>query len=180
MGLLKLLIILHFHHHHPHKPRSPIAQLKLKTLSFSHIAIYDNKDFEHPVLVVEVGLSSKPPPELSESYIKSSEGNIRTVVAINLRYGAVKQHSIDIYRLELGATTYQIVLSATYVLRKYSKDGATFTNCDGAVKFYPADFGIGVGKEDPFTITFKEFLDVIDDAENSHKVAQPDRLLGKT
>jgi hypothetical protein len=143
-------------------------------------SIFNNRRSRHPKLVVEVGYSSKPTPELAEKYIGLSDGRIRTVVVINLKYEAEKQHSIDIYRLELTATTYKIALSATYVLRKYSEDGATFTNYDNAVKFYPADFGIGAGQENPFTIRFKEFLDIIDVAENSHDVDEPSPLEGKT
>jgi hypothetical protein len=42
---------------------------------------------------------------------------------------------------------------------------------------YSADFGIGAGKENPFTITFKAVLDIIDVAEDSYEMALPSRLL---
>jgi hypothetical protein len=139
-------------------------------------AIYDNILSYYPQLVLELGYSNKPTPQLAEHYLRGSGGHIRTAVAFNLRYGdgAVKQHSVVVYRLELDHTAHPStsISADTHVLRKYNTDGS-YENCDGSVHFRPSDFGIDGANGNDFTIPFKEFLDAADRADFVHNIPIP-------
>jgi hypothetical protein len=156
----------------------PCLQLKFYNHAekYPDYAIYDNIPSYYPQLVLELGYSNKPTPRLAEHYLRGSGGHIRTAVAFNLRYGegAVKQHSVVVYRLELDHTAHPStsISADTHVLREYNTDGS-YQNRDGSVHFRPSDFGIDGANGNDFTIPFKEFLDAADRAEFVHNIPIP-------
>jgi hypothetical protein len=135
--------------------------------------IYENASSYFPTTVLEVGYANKPTAELAADYMKLSGGLIRTVVAFNLLYGkdTVKQHSIVVHRLEKTAHHPASIQSTTHVLREYGKDG-TYKSHDGSVHFSSSDFGIDANKT-PFSIPYKEFLEVADRAEVVQNLPRP-------
>jgi hypothetical protein len=159
-------------------PQVPAQKFSNEGQKLPDNAIYDNFFSYWPRFVLEVAYSKKPVLQLPEEYMRWSEGHIRTVMVLNLRYckdTKPQQHSIKIYRLKVTGNSLECTLSATHILREYENDG-TYTDFDGAVQFYLSDFSNNTNN-DSFSIPFKEFLDAIDKAEVKHNTPKPPGIM---